>query len=143
MDGDEIFSMRIDAVSERGFFSPGNLVYIVAGGAGCVIVISAIVVIAVACARRAKSDRRRYQRTEISMGPFPPQELEMCAGEYSDARVHDSRGRYRKQAVQNTPHAEVLSEFVRLSPPTASVEQGELQWEGEEVRESGPLGDEE
>lgn len=142
VDGNDVFSMDIDNVSKRGFFTSDNLMYIIAGGAGCVVLISVVTIITVFCVRRKQERRNRYQRTEISMGPFPRQELEVCAGEYSDESSRDKRGKYAKRDIQGTPRSEVQGEFVRLSPPGVSIDQEDSQ-QGEDVRESAPLGGEE
>lgn len=145
VDGNELFVMEIGSVDKRGFLGLSNLVWAIAGGAGCVVLLSVVLITAVACGRRRQKARRHYQRTEISMGPFPPQELEVCVGEYADAwaqtPVQASRRRPARQAVQSTPESEVLEEFVKLSPPAASIELSDQQWEEGDARESGPLGD--
>lgn len=122
VDGNELFSMEIDGVSKR-FFTSSNLMYIVAGSAGCVVLISIITIIVVSCVRRKTEVKHRYQRTEISMGTFPRQELEVCAGEYSDIYAQNPCERYAERDVQGTPHSDAQGEFVRLSPPGASIRQ--------------------
>lgn len=100
VDGQELFVMEIDSVDKRGFLGLSNLVWAIAGGAGCVVLLSLVLIVVVACGRRRQKARRHYQRTEISMGPFPPQELEVCVGECADARestpVQASRRRSTK-----------------------------------------------